>query len=198
MRAQRSGDPNGKILHVSRPPGATRVVARRVPYPWRYTIDAKTGDLYIGDVGEFVRESIKYAPAARMQGSNFGWPCFDEGVLPSTQYPASMCPARSRRCTNTPAREATARSSEASSCTIRGSPTSTAPYVYGDYCLGELIVLRTKNGGLASKRSLRIYEPSLTSFGTDAGNRVYFTTAAGVFRHRSGRYEVERSRGRLR
>ena len=93
MRAQRLNDPNGKILRVDPDHGATRVVARGLRNPWRYTIDPKTGDLYVGDVGEFVRESIKYAPAAKIQGTNFGWPCF-EGNLPSTKFPASMCPGR--------------------------------------------------------------------------------------------------------
>ena len=43
MRAQRPNDPNGKILRVNTTTGATRVVARGLRNPWRYTIDARTG-----------------------------------------------------------------------------------------------------------------------------------------------------------
>jgi mono/diheme cytochrome c family protein len=56
-------------------------------------------------------------------------------------------------------------------------------FLYADYCLGEVIVLRVQSGRLATKRSLRIYQPGITSFGTDAQQRVYVTTqAGGVYR----------------
>ena len=182
MRAQRLNDPNGKILRVNTTTGATRVVARGLRNPWRYTIDAKTGDLYVGDVGEFVRESIKYAPAARIQGTNFGWPCF-EGNLPSTKFPAAMCPGRM------PPLYEYAR--EGGNCSVIAGvvvhdprlPLLGGRFLYADYCLGEVIVLNVQKGRLVSKRSLRIYQPGTTSFGTDALQRIYITTAAGsVFR----------------
>ena len=179
MRAQRLNDPNGKILRVIPTTGATRVVARGLRNPWRYTIDPKTGDIYVGDVGEFVRESIKYAPAGKMQGTNFGWPCF-EGNLPSPKFPAGMCPGR------IPPLLEYAR--EGGNCSVIGGvvvrdprlPTLAGRFVYADYCLGELIVLGVKNGKLATKRSLHIYEPGIESFGTDALKRVYIALASGA------------------
>ena len=182
MRAQRLNDPNGKILRVDTTTGATRVVARGLRNPWRYTIDAKTGDLYVGDVGEFVRESIKYTPAAKMQGVNLGWPCF-EGSVPSAKFPASMCPGR------IPPLFEYAR--EGGNCSVIAGvvvhdprlPLLGGRFLYADYCLGEVIVLNVRKGRLVSKRSLRIYQPGTTSFGTDALQRIYITTAAGsVFR----------------
>jgi glucose/arabinose dehydrogenase/cytochrome c553 len=178
MRAQRLNDPNGKILRVNPTTGATRVVARGLRNPWRYTIDRKTGDLYVGDVGEFVRESIKFAPAAKIQGTNFGWPCF-EGTLPSTQFSPAMCPGR------IPPLYEYAR--EGGNCSVVGGVVVSDPrlpllvgrFLYTDYCLGEVIVLNVRNGQLASKRSLRIYQSGTTSFGTDALQRIYITTAAG-------------------
>lgn len=178
MRAQRLNDPNGKILRVNPITGATRVVARGLRNPWRYTIDTKTGDLYIGDVGEFVRESIKYAPAAEAQGTNFGWPCF-EGNLPSARFTASMCPGRK------PPLYEYAR--EGGNCSVVAGvvvhdprlPLLGGRFLYADYCLGEVIVLHVRKGKLATKRSLRIYQPGITSFGTDALQRIYITTAAG-------------------
>lgn len=43
--------------------------------PWRFSFDADTGDLYLGDVGEYSREEIDRLPASeRNDGANFGWP----------------------------------------------------------------------------------------------------------------------------
>ncbi|MEM7309402.1 MAG: PQQ-dependent sugar dehydrogenase [Planctomycetota bacterium] len=59
--------------------------------PWRWSFDAHTGDMYIGDVGQGTREEVSFA-AAGVSGLNFGWKvmegtsCFntsacDPGVL---------------------------------------------------------------------------------------------------------------------
>ena len=178
MRAQRLNDPNGKILRVNPSTGATRVVARGLRNPWRYAIDPKTGDFYVGDVGEFVRESVEYSPAGKIQGTNFGWPCF-EGTLPSTQFPASMCPGRA------PPLYEYAR--EGGNCSVVAGVVVRDPrlpllggrFLYADYCLGEIIVINVRQGRLATKRSLRIYQPGITSFGTDAKQRIYISTASG-------------------
>ena len=178
MRAQRLDDPNGKILQVDPTTGATRVVARGLRNPWRFAIDEKTRDLYVGDAGEFVRESIEYAPSARVQGTNFGWPCF-EGNLPATNFPASMCP-RAKPPLYEYAREG-GNCSVIAGVVVRDPrlPLLGGRFLYADYCLGEVIVLNVKNGRLATRRSLRIYQPGITSFGTDARHRIYLTTSAG-------------------
>ncbi|MCL4870087.1 MAG: PQQ-dependent sugar dehydrogenase [Anaerolineae bacterium] len=49
--------------------------------PWRFSFDRSTGDLYIGDVGEFTREEINFAPASSSGGENYGWRCW-EGTQP--------------------------------------------------------------------------------------------------------------------
>jgi glucose/arabinose dehydrogenase len=42
--------------------------------PWRYSFDAKTGDLYVGDVGESTWEEIDYVASPLPPGGvNFGW-----------------------------------------------------------------------------------------------------------------------------
>ena len=40
--------------------------------PWRFSIDAGTGDLYIGDVGQSAIEEVNVAPGGA-SGLNFGW-----------------------------------------------------------------------------------------------------------------------------
>lgn len=41
--------------------------------PWRCSFDRKTGDLWIGDVGQNVWEEIDFMPKGRAAGANFGW-----------------------------------------------------------------------------------------------------------------------------
>jgi glucose/arabinose dehydrogenase len=41
--------------------------------PWRASFDRKTGDLWIGDVGQGAREEIDFQPASSSGGENYGW-----------------------------------------------------------------------------------------------------------------------------
>lgn len=45
--------------------------------PWRASFDRETGDLYIGDVGQFAREEIDVELADSAGGLNFGWRCME-------------------------------------------------------------------------------------------------------------------------
>ena len=49
--------------------------------PWRISFDSQTGDMYIGDVGEFDWEEIDFIPAGSSGGQNFGWPCMEGPVV---------------------------------------------------------------------------------------------------------------------
>ena len=52
--------------------------------PWRCSFDAKTGDLWIGDVGQNAREEIDVMPAKKL-GLNFGWRV-REGLQATPEY----------------------------------------------------------------------------------------------------------------
>jgi glucose/arabinose dehydrogenase len=41
--------------------------------PWTFSFDRKTGDLYIGDVGQNTWEEIDFQPANSKGGENYGW-----------------------------------------------------------------------------------------------------------------------------
>lgn len=49
--------------------------------PWRISFDRVTGDMYIGDVGEFTWEEIDFIPSSSSGGENFGWPCMEGPVV---------------------------------------------------------------------------------------------------------------------
>lgn len=56
--------------------GDARVLHLGLRNPYRFGFDSLTGDLYIGDVGQWDFEEISYAPAGS-EGLNFGWPDFE-------------------------------------------------------------------------------------------------------------------------
>ncbi len=45
--------------------------------PWRYSFDRATGDLYIGDVGQWLYEEVDFQPADSTGGENYGWSAFE-------------------------------------------------------------------------------------------------------------------------
>lgn len=112
--AQNLGSPLGKILRIdvsggtngyaipSDNPFRTNALARPEIWafglrnPWRFSFDHATGDLYISDVGNIVREEINFQPAASTGGENYGWRVMEEtfpGVsTPGFNYSAVTMP----------------------------------------------------------------------------------------------------------
>jgi len=58
------------------PAACDEVWAYGLRNPWRFSFDATTGDLYVGDVGQSAREEISRTPA-NAGGINYGWRCFE-------------------------------------------------------------------------------------------------------------------------
>ncbi len=56
--------------------GDGRVLHWGLRNPYRFGFDSLTGDLYIGDVGQWDYEEISFAPAGT-KGLNFGWPDYE-------------------------------------------------------------------------------------------------------------------------
>jgi glucose/arabinose dehydrogenase len=114
--------------------------------PWRFSFDAATGDLWIGDVGQGSWEEIDHAPATdgrdAGKGLNFGWSAFEgthrfnddqptEGALPPIyEY------------------------SHDDGCSVTGGEVyrgSAVPglagwYVFADYCQGTVWALEIVSG----------------------------------------------------
>jgi glucose/arabinose dehydrogenase len=42
-------------------------------YPWRFSFDSKTGDIWIADVGQNKIEEVNFQPFASAGGENYGW-----------------------------------------------------------------------------------------------------------------------------
>jgi glucose/arabinose dehydrogenase len=55
-------------------PGArAEIWAYGLRNPWRFSFDARTGDLWIADVGQNAVEEVNLQPAASAGGENYGW-----------------------------------------------------------------------------------------------------------------------------
>lgn len=63
------------------PPNAEEIWAYGLRNPWKFSFDAQTGDLWIGDVGQGLWEEIDYMASPDPGGQNYGWRCF-EGNAP--------------------------------------------------------------------------------------------------------------------
>lgn len=63
--------------------GEPEIWAYGLRNPWRFSFDAQTGDMYIGDVGQNNIEEVSFQPADSVGGENYGWRVF-EGTLCNT------------------------------------------------------------------------------------------------------------------
>jgi glucose/arabinose dehydrogenase len=142
--------------------------------PWRFSFDRKTGDLWIGDVGQDALEEIDGVRDG--SGANFGWSAFEgtDRFNEDQQAPHAVPPVlvygRDRGCSVT------------GGYVVRDPDLASlyARYLYGDYCEGELRSFTAKPGTEASDdRGLGVSVPSLSSFGEDAEGNIYATSLEG-------------------
>jgi len=117
-------------------PGADEVLHYGLRNPWRCTFDRVTGHLFIGDVGEGLREEVDVALAGTT-GLNFGWRCM-EG-LACTGLSGCVCNAASLTL---PIHQY----GHAMGCSIIGGhvyrgaaiPSLAGTYFFADYCSNRI------------------------------------------------------------
>jgi glucose/sorbosone dehydrogenase len=129
--------------------GVTEIWAYGLRNPWRFWIDAPTGDMFIGDVGLGAAEEIDLV-RPHEKGLNFGWPCFEA----TTPFDAGA------RCDD-PVRPLIAIPHEGGVCSVIGGvvwhdPRLTAlegRYLYGDFCTGRVTAV-VENGSVTDSDDL--------------------------------------------
>lgn len=138
--------------------------------PWRFSFDAATGELWIGDVGQTELEEIDNSGGGR--GVNFGWnvmegnACYEppsgcnrsELELPAAQYSHDL------GCSVTGGYVYRGRAQRA----LRGV------YFFSDYCSGTIWGLDAAEPGAGVVRLLES-ERAVSSFGTDEAGELYLT-----------------------
>jgi glucose/arabinose dehydrogenase len=71
----------GKLLRKDS--NGWKIVGYGLRNPWRWSFDRKTGDLYIGDVGQDRREEVDFRPASKvgLPAENYGWNHYEGRAL---------------------------------------------------------------------------------------------------------------------
>ncbi len=74
---------------VSDPNAMHEIYALGLRNPWRWSFDKKTGDTWIGDVGQDKREEIDFRKRLQAGGTNYGWRCYEGTITYNTESCAS-------------------------------------------------------------------------------------------------------------
>jgi glucose/arabinose dehydrogenase len=178
----------GKMFRLD--PGAesdalrTRILAQGVRNPWRYSIDAATGDLYIGDVGQNLWEEVDVVPMASLAGRDFGWNVME----------GSHC-FRTATCNRDGLTLPVVEYGHDAGCSITGGvvyrghaiPQLAGAYFYADYCTALLRSFHfSREGGVTDHWDWRkALDPAsrlaqIASFGEDESGEVYVIGLGGT------------------
>jgi glucose/arabinose dehydrogenase len=159
--------------------GRDEIYALGLRNPYRFSFDARTGEIYIGDVGQDKWEEIDRVGRGALAGSNFGWDIFEgahdfEGgpTPPNYRPPVLEYSSAGGNCAVTGGYVVRDRALKA----LRGR------YLYADFCGGVLRSFNPANPrGSDAATGLALDQPS--SFGEGARGRIYVASLGGaVFR----------------
>jgi glucose/arabinose dehydrogenase len=146
--------------------------------PWRFSFDRRTGDLYIGDVGENVWEEINFQPADSLGGENYGWnimegqqqqaysdlPVSNDLVAPIVEYRHNM------GCAVT------------GGYVYRGEALTALQgvYFFSDYCFGTIWSLYRDGNGRWIPDVFMQTHLTVSSFGEDEAGELYVIDHGGT------------------
>jgi glucose/arabinose dehydrogenase len=142
--------------------------------PWRWSFDPSTGKLWVGDVGQDMREEIDIVT----KGGNYGWnitegmicrppatTCDTTGLIfPIKDYPHSLGNAITGGYVYHGYRR----------------PFLGGAYIYADYGSGRIWMLRYENGAITADSLLKQAPFAISSFGTDQLNELYIVSYSGA------------------
>jgi glucose/arabinose dehydrogenase len=170
---------------VNDPAARGEIWAYGLRNPWRFSFDAETGDLWIGDVGQSEREEIDFSPAGTSAGANYGWSTMEA----TERYSGEDEPADHVR----PVYDyetAEGRCSVTGGYVYRGSaiPGLVGSYVFSDYCEGDIRALELDDAGqLAGETNLGVNGGAVASFVQGPDRELYVLDLDGpIYRLDSG------------
>jgi glucose/arabinose dehydrogenase len=208
QRSQNPRSPLGKLLRIdvdTRPSGRPYGIPADNPFakngkglaviyawglrnPWRYSFDRKTGDLWIGDVGQNAWEEVDHVARGKGRGANFGWSHSEgthlfDGSHALTSGGRVVAPV--------------AQYSHGEGCSVTGGYVYRGPsiaglngrYVYADYCSSSMWTIAPGSRSprdvtsIASAGGLK----SPVSFGEGSDGTLYAVSGQGaVYRFSAG------------
>jgi glucose/arabinose dehydrogenase len=176
-RAQSMRSLFGKLLrfnvNVARPRPV--IVALGLRNPWRFSFDRRTGDLYIGDVGQNAWEELNFVRRRSPGIENYGWRVYEgrsrfTGETPSggrLVFPIVVQP-------NGP------NCSIIAGFVYRGTsvPAARGRFFFGDNCNPPIRSIAAPGGRSVRNEGVNIN--GLSSFGEDARGELYATSLEGT------------------
>ncbi len=147
--------------------------------PWRFSFDKQTGDLYIGDVGQWAYEEIDFQPAGQ-GGQNYGWSAY-QGMHPHIKQ---TIPVDESKLT-LPVLEY----AHTEGCSVTGGyvyrgtalPAMNGIYLYGDYCNGRVWAANRLADGTWQSYLWMQTGYVISSFGQDESGELYVVDYKGAF-----------------
>jgi glucose/arabinose dehydrogenase len=164
---------------VGEPGALPEIYAYGLRNPWRFSFDRVTGDLWIGDVGQYQVEEIDLLPAGQGAGANFGW-----NRMEGTQHLQGEEPVRSVPPVAEYLHE-DGRCAVIGGYVYRGTAIEGlgGAYVYGDFCDGTVRAIVVRHGEVVQERSLGAHVYGMASFGEGADGELYVLSVfRGLFR----------------
>jgi glucose/arabinose dehydrogenase len=162
-------------------PGARgEVWAYGLRHPWRFTFDSLTGDLWIGDVGQDLRDEVNFEPAGSGGGRNYGWDVME----------GSLCFEPATNCVTTgltmPVLESDIGDAE---CALIGGhvyrgarhPELYGRYLYGDACSGRFWTAEPDGAGGFTNEEVLLSPVRPSTFGEDEAGEIYVGDLRGGF-----------------
>ena len=165
---------------------------------WRFSFDSQNGDIYMGDVGQYLWEEINYLEFGE-SGANFGWNimegnhcypepgCHQDGfVKPIFEYPSDATYAFSLMGI---------KQSNVSGCSVTGGyiyrgnkiKSLYGLYIFSDFCTGKIWALNPLTSETQDITELLLGSKKymISSFSQDINNELYIIEFSGTI------YQIE-------
>jgi glucose/arabinose dehydrogenase len=178
------GIPPANLAAVTGRQALPEIWAYGLRNPWRFSFDACTQDLYIGDVGQNTLEEVDFLPATPLAGTNFGWRLM-EG--PACRPGDTACATADVSALTLPV-DSYGRAvgqSITGGYVYRGSniPGLRGRYIYADYASEVFFSFRMVDGQMTDRRDItNQMRPvgggtfgGVASFGQDNAGELYVT-----------------------
>ncbi len=167
--------PNTNPFYNNPSAGREEIYAWGLRNPWKFTQDAVTGLIYVGDVGQNNWEEIDIL----QNGKNYGWRVM-EGF--ACYNPSSGCDTSGKTLPIKVYGHTSGNCSVTGGAVYRGlrRPELNGAYIYGDYCSGMVWMLRYNNGTVTSDSLLVQKNILISGIGTDKNNEMYFIHTAAT------------------
>jgi glucose/arabinose dehydrogenase len=169
--------------------GLDEIWSRGLRNPWRWSFDAPTGQLWIGDVGqgrwEEIDRSLRVGTSPAGRATNYGWNVMEGRAC---FKPATGCSTSGKKLPLVTYGHSVAG---ADNCSVTGGfvyrgsayPALVGGYVFGDFCSGRIWLLSAMTSTPATVALVRGATASphlaISSFGRDEAGELYVCDLAG-------------------